>query len=476
MHMEPSKPEDSPARYEAATLPGDAAGAGRLRLHGPDAHGFPTTRDYPLPGPAHADFLDLFEAIARDFGTRVPLNRRPRPAPDFDAPYEALLTENAGVGVLHGYGDPAVARVVHDGVPHWMLFVTSNDAPDAFPILRSGDLRKWEHVGFVFPRGRKPAWAADGEGTSDFWAPELHRVGGAWRVYFSARQRDGGELAIGVATAARPEGPYVVPDRPLLAGGVIDSHVLVAPDGIAFLMWKEDRNGLWPERLAHLLHDRPALADALFTDEADRRTAALVGALWPWMHTLPPMQAFQAQQPLIEAAIGDFAAFRARLEALPDRAMAQPLLDALRTPVYAQPLSPDGLSLVGERQVVLENDRDWEGHLIEGVWVVPHAGRYYLFYAANDFSTEHYGIGVAIADAPLGPYRKVGDGPLLRSTAQWAGPGHPSVAPGLEGEQRLFLHAFFPGTAGYNVFRALLSVRIEFLPDRVALLDLPLPG
>lgn len=469
--MDQSNSSDRAGRFDAFTLPGDAAGGGRLRLHGPDAQGIPTTRDYPLPAPAHAAFLDFFEAIARDFGTRVPMNRRSRPAPDFDAPYETLLTENIGEGVLYGYGDPAVARVVQDGQPRWILLATSNDAPDAFPILRSSDLRRWEHVGFVFPRGRKPAWAADGEGRSDFWAPELHRVGGAWRVYFSARQRDGGELAIGVATAAGPEGPYAVPDRPLLAGGVIDSHVLVAPDGTALLLWKEDRNGLWPERLAHLLHDRPGLADALFQDETDRRTAALVGALWPWIHALPPMQAFQAQQPLIEAAIGNFAGFRRRLEALPDGAMAAPLLDALRTPVYAQPLSADGLSLVGERRIVLENDLDWEGHLIEGVWVVPHEGRYYLFYAANDFSTERYGIGVAIADAPLGPYRKVGDGPLLRSTAQWAGPGHPSVAPGPDGEPRLFLHAFFPGTAGYNVFRALLSVRIEFLPDRVALVD-----
>ena len=47
-------------------------------------------------------------------------------------------------------------------------------------------------------------------------------------------------------------------------------------------------------------------------------------------------------------------------------------------------------------------------------------GRYWLFYAGNDFSTPSYGIGVAVADHPLGPYTKQGE-PLLRSTREWIG-------------------------------------------------------
>ena len=91
-----------------------------------------------------------------------------------------------------------------------------------------------------------------------------------------------------------------------------------------------------------------------------------------------------------------------------------------------------------------------------------------MFYSGNDFSTPRYGVGVAVSERPLGPYRKT-DEPLLRSTADWSGPGHPSVADGPDGEPWLFLHAFFPGRSGYKEFRALLAAPIAFEADRVVL-------
>jgi hypothetical protein len=44
------------------------------------------------------------------------------------------------------------------------------------------------------------------------------------------------------------------------------------------------------------------------------------------------------------------------------------------------------------------------------------------------------------------------------------------VAPGLDGEPQLFFHAYFPNTGGYNEFRALLTARLRFGPDRVDVL------
>jgi hypothetical protein len=118
--------------------------------------------------------------------------------------------------------------------------------------------------------------------------------------------------------------------------------------------------------------------------------------------------------------------------------------------------------------LLLENDLPWAAHLIEGPWIVQENGAAYAFYAGNDFSTPDYGIGVARAPGPLGPYRKRPD-PLLRSSADWWGPGHPSVAQGSDGRPRLFLHAFRPGEAGYKAFRALLAAPIAFGPDGVTL-------
>jgi hypothetical protein len=137
----------------------------------------------------------------------------------------------------------------------------------------------------------------------------------------------------------------------------------------------------------------------------------------------------------------------------------------MSTPIYAQRLDDEG-NLVGEDRIVLTNDQEWEGHLIEGPWVTCQQGRYWIFYAGNDFGTPAYGIGVAVADHPLGPYVKQTE-PLLKSSKTWWAPGHASVAPGLDGSPQLFFHAFFPGSGGYNAFRALLTTPLTFDREEV---------
>ena len=67
-------------------------------------------------------------------------------------------------------------------------------------------------------------------------------------------------------------------------------------------------------------------------------------------------------------------------------------------------------------------------------------------------------------------YAKHGE-PLLSSTSEWTAPGHASVAPGLDGRPQLFFHAFHPGSGGYNAFRALLTVGLEFNLDRVTVVE-----
>jgi len=261
------------------------------------------------------------------------------------------------------------------GRPAWWLTVTSNDAPDAFPILRSDDLHDWRLEGFVFPQGRTPPWALTGVHQADFWAPELHRVGGEWWVCFAARRPDR-ELAVGLAKGPSPTGPFAALPEPLLAGGVIDPHLFVSGDGTGegrrLLFWKEDTNGVWPQLLAAQLNADPSLPDALFDAEPDRRTAAFAGAVWPWAEQREPMEQFFILQPMIEAVTADCQAFTARLFDLVDADPRQAprlraVIAALKTRIFAQPVSADGLALVGEPVVVMENDQAWEAHLIEGV-------------------------------------------------------------------------------------------------------------
>ena len=423
------------------------------------------SRTYRIASGDHADYLLFFDELAGDFGTRAPGSAEIPTTEEGDIRWRPLITRNLSERTLSGYGDPAVLKV-DDG---WVLVATSNDAPDAFPILHSSDLTEWEHKGFVFPEAHAPSWTATGRHVADFWAPEMQRVGGEYWLAYTAREKSKA-LAIGLARAPTPFGPWTDNGQPLItggkvltpgasaSGGVIDPHIFVDDDGTPFLFWKNDTNGLWPRPLAGLLREHPELIPDLFEGERDQRSAAFAAAIQPWANGRRSMERFFLMQPLIEAALENWPRV---LPALVEFGKAPDIIDAMRTPIHARRLAANGHSLEGEEKIVLSNDLDWEGHLIEGPFVTKQAGRYWMFYAGNDFSTPAYGIGVAVADHPFGPYEKRPE-PLLKSTREWWAPGHASVAPGPDGRPQLFFHAFFPGKCGYNAFRALLTVGLDF--------------
>ena len=414
---------------------------------------------YRVPGGDPLHYELFFEELARDFDTRRPRQFDTVHPVGNEPPWRPLITNNLSPRILSGYGDPAVLKT-DDG---YILVATSNDAPDAFPILRSDDLERWEPVGFGFEEGHTPKWAAAGPQLADFWAPEIARVGAEYWLTYTAREKGRG-LSIGLARSLTPTGPWVDNGAPLLTGGMIDAHIFVE-EGIPTLFWKADSNSHWPRPLAGLLSKHPELIDRLFDSDTDRRTAAFAAAVRPWANTRRPMERFFLMQPLIRSALANWSKVRRALE---ESGHGGDILKHMRTPILAQRLAADGRSLVGDRTEVLGNDLDWEGHLIEGPWVTKQQGRYWLFYAGNDFTSPSYGIGVAVADTLLGPYVKQPD-PLLHSTPTWLAPGHASVAPGLDGRPQLFFHAYHPGTGGYNEFRALLTVGLEFSRDAVRL-------
>jgi hypothetical protein len=435
------------------------------------------TKEYRIPTGQHGHYAIFFSELARDFGTSRLESHKPPPLVDEPEPeWRPLILENLSPRTTAGYGDPAVLKT-DEG---YYLVATSNDAEDAFPILHSDDLESWTHRGFVFPEGEAPAWTAHGRRQGDFWAPEMARCGDEYWLVYTARQRSNA-LAIGLAKAPHPTGPWRdlghplidahavnttdLPDdptQPMLSGGVIDSHIFIDKSGERYLFWKRDTNGVWPRPLARLLGEQPELIERLFEDEATRLTAAFAAAIRPWANRRRPMERFFLMQPLIQAVLDRWTHVKEVLAAVEG---AELVFDAMSTPIHAQRLSADG-ALIGEETIVLTNDQEWEGHLIEGPWVTCQEDRYWMFYAGNDFGTPEYGIGVAVADHPLGPYTKQPE-PLLKSTRSWWAPGHASVADGLDGNPQLFFHAFFPGSGGYNTFRALLTTPLTFTAETV---------
>ncbi len=131
--------------------------------------------------------------------------------------------------------DPSVLRVGHEHV----AVTTTDDWAPIFRVARSSNLRGWRLTGAVFQT--RPRWAR-----SDFWAPELARIGGRYAVFYSAlpHRRRRSWMCLGVATAATPDGPWRDAGRPLRCSryGSIDPHPVRDERGRLYLLFKEDGN------------------------------------------------------------------------------------------------------------------------------------------------------------------------------------------------------------------------------------------
>jgi beta-xylosidase len=122
----------------------------------------------------------------------------------------------------------------------------------------------------------------------------------------------------------------------------------------------------------------------------------------------------------------------------------------LLTGLWVQPLSPDGLKLLGKPSDLLYNGQLWEGNLIEAPTVYRHAGKYYLFYSAAAWDSDTYGVGYAVGASPLGPFRKAAVNPLLVSQGEVAGPGGQGIIADGAGHTWMYYHAWTAGQIGYG--------------------------
>lgn len=170
--------------------------------------------------------------------------------------------------VLPGdHPDPTVIKI---GDTYWAS-ATSNEWAPLFPIFKSDDLVHWEQVSYAF--ADLPEWAQ-----RNFWAPELAYDEEQRKVYlyYTARDKQTGRLAVAVASAPSPEGPYT-DHGPLVSQeyGSIDAYEVKDDDGRIYLLWKEDGNSkgqptpIWAQEINA---DRTALLGEphqLFTNDSE---------------------------------------------------------------------------------------------------------------------------------------------------------------------------------------------------------------
>lgn len=115
---------------------------------------------------------------------------------------------------------------------------------------------------------------------------------------------------------------------------------------------------------------------------------------------------------------------------------------------YAVQLSADLSQFIGEPVLVGEASQEWEkvnyekNRCNEGAFVIKRGNTYYMTYSANDTGYDKYGIGVATAQHPLGPWTKDEENPLM-TTVESEGissPGHNSIVESEGGKELLIIY------------------------------------
>ena len=132
------------------------------------------------------------------------------------------------------------------------------------PLATSKDLVHWSAAMDPANPGKRldgmptlASWVKEGA----TWAPEVHRIGANYMLYYTANNRKLDRQCIGLAVANNPLGPFRdSSDTPLMCqpalGGTIDANVFSDREGKLYLYYKNDGNRvgkvseIWAQRLS----------------------------------------------------------------------------------------------------------------------------------------------------------------------------------------------------------------------------------
>ncbi|MDT0643460.1 family 43 glycosylhydrolase [Zunongwangia sp. F363] len=111
-----------------------------------------------------------------------------------------------------------------------------------YHVFSSADLVTWEDHGVILSQKEVP-WA-DKDAYS-MWAPDAVEKNGKYYFYFPTRGKGAGNgeggFSIGVATADKPEGPFIPQEEPIQGVTGIDPNVFIDKDGQAYLYWSQGK-------------------------------------------------------------------------------------------------------------------------------------------------------------------------------------------------------------------------------------------
>lgn len=375
-----------------------------------------------------------------------------------------------------GAADPYVLHDPRTGY-YYAYSTDGADAGSYFGIYRSADLVTWEKV----PGGALPVDDPNQWGSDWFWAPEVYAnpATGLYYLFYAARSDADAErwfgladfaepCKIGVAVSRSPEGPFhniaagpidYNPYDPgyhdidqLMGPGeahppatqaegdaaplgvyipAIDPDVYFAPDGREYLYFSRNayRHWVWDTDLDKYVEESSILA------------VELTSEWWndPRGRTMPSI----APRYLgANAGPGGPAG--------PRRDGWVPIIDYADDKQAWENAHVDNPVTAGRES----KDVRWE----EGSTTFEHRyvgadGRmrtaYYLTYSANSWASPSYAVGYAVADDPLGPWRKYAGNPILGPNPDVGmyATGHGSVAFSPDGTEMYYVHHGRPTTA-----------------------------
>lgn len=294
------------------------------------------------------------------------------------------------------FGDP---YVLHTGSTYYM-YGTGGEAVHGFAAYSSKDLVNWKKEGQVYFANNKNGWSdtmAKWEGA--YWAPEVYEVMGKFYLFYSAQWKinPGKEIEnfrIGVAVSDKPTGPFIdLSAKPIFDPGysTIDANVFFDANGKAYLYY------------SRVAYKHPVKSEVA-----------------AWAKTKGWYKEVEESW------------------------------------VYGVELKADFSGIIGEPKLLLRppvrlNDKqsEWESRSVtahevgrrwtEGSVTFKKDGVYYMMYSANHFGGAYYAIGYATASAPLGPYQKAANNPILQKNTDKggtvSGTGHNSITYSPDGKE-----------------------------------------
>ena len=315
------------------------------------------------------------------------------------------------------FGDPYILKA-SDG-KYYM--VGTGGVKDGFKMYSSVDLLNWKDEGVIYQGNKENSW-----GIANFWAPELYEYNHKFYLLFSAdwRENTTNELEnfrIGVAVSNTPTGTYHdLFNRPIFDLGypVIDGN----------LLFENEKIYLYFSRCCY-------------------------------------------KNP-VESEIADWARSNGLFNEIEE------------SWVYGVELKPDFSGIIGEPNLLLRpplllNDKqaEWESRSVtsgevnrrwtEGSYIFNKNGTYYMMYSANFFGGKNYAVGYATSNAPLGPFQKAENNPVLQKNVEQGGivtgTGHNSVTTSPDGKDMLCVYHGRTSNTGEQ--RVVFIDKMEITPD-----------